>query len=497
MTELLSSIAPAAGILCAVWFVASLLKRRSPRLPPGPPRKFLIGNLYDIPTHYEWLEYEKISKQYGDIISLEALGQRIIVMSNDEDVKELFTTRGSIYAGRARGTMAQMVGDGVVMMQPGKEFRTIRRLMSTFMGPQAVKHITEVQETAIREVLLRLMREPQDPLRPLQRMFGAIVLRLSFGYEVKEDNDYFIQLAETSISAFLHAFQPGWAVDTWPILRYLPSWLPFAKFKRDAAEWSEIIETGLRIPWEWTKSRIAAGDAIPSWASDLMGGEDEWIGAMAMRDLYSAGVDSTMTASLTFLLAMALHPDIQTRAQRDVDLVTGGERLPTIADRDQLPYLDAIIKELLRWHSIVNLALPHVATEDDTLRGYDIPKGTIVMANVWTILHDPKKYPDPMSFKPERFMPGAEGENEDPSKYAFGFGPRICPGRHLADATLFLVLAITLATCNVSDAVDEYGVPLKADSLEYLSGEVSRPPRFRCKIEPRSEHSRTLLSESD
>ena len=133
----------------------------------------------------------------------------------------------------------------------------------------------------------------------------------------------------------------------------------------------------------------------------------------------------TVSAIQTFFLAMTLNPEIQEKAQEEIDRVIGTDRLPSAADRDDLPFSQAVTLETLRWHNVAPLGIPHRLIEDDVHEGYFLPKGTIVIANVWRMLHDPETYPDPLAFNPDRFVasPGHEPET-DPRTMAFGFGRR-------------------------------------------------------------------------
>jgi len=99
--------------------------------------------------------------------------------------------------------------------------------------------------------------------------------------------------------------------------------------------------------------------------------------------MYAAGTDTTVSSLMSFFVAALLHPEIQIRAQEEIDAVTGRERLPTFEDRQRLPFVDAICKEVLRWRPVVPLAIPHAATEDNVYRGFFIPKGALVIGNSW------------------------------------------------------------------------------------------------------------------
>lgn len=80
---------------------------------------------------------------------------------------------------------------------------------------------------------------------------------------------------------------------------------------------------------------------------------------------------------------MAMHKDIQERAQAELDSVVGPDRLPTFADRDSLPYINALVKEVLRWHVISPIGVAHRSDADDFYNGYLIPAGTLIIPNVW------------------------------------------------------------------------------------------------------------------
>ncbi|KAI0274196.1 cytochrome P450 [Russula aff. rugulosa BPL654] len=160
---------------------------------------------------------------------------------------------------------------------------------------------------------------------------------------------------------------------------------------------------------------------------------------VSMGSMYIAGLDTTVSSMSSLFLALVLFPHVQRRAQAELDVVVGRDRLPTFDDRPRLPYIEALCKELMRWNMVTPIGLPHSSTTDDIYKGFFIPKGSIVVANAWAILHDPETYPDPEEFKPERFLNEDGSVREDPAlSLVFGVGKRICPGRHLVDSTVSL-----------------------------------------------------------
>ena len=102
-----------------------------------------------------------------------------------------------------------------------------------------------------------------------------------------------------------------------------------------------------------------------------------------IKDVFTDLLEQTFSTLCGFFLAMSLYPEVQRKAQAELDAVVGPGRFPEPEDLDQLPYVSAVIKEALRWHHPAPLGLPHVSTADDEFSGYFIPKGSVVIVNVW------------------------------------------------------------------------------------------------------------------
>jgi cytochrome P450 len=166
-----------------------------------------------------------------------------------------------------------------------------------------------------------------------------------------------------------------------------------------------------------------------------------------------------MAVSKVFFMLMAIHPEVQKRAQKEIDQLLGGERLPTLSDRDNLPYISAMMKEIFRWYTPLPISIPKQLMEDDVYKGYHLPKGATVIENVWAVFQDPAVYPEPHIFDPERFLKDGKLDPsvKDPEDRVYGSARRICPGRHFADRTLFLRIASVLATFNIEPGVNEKG----------------------------------------
>ena len=222
--------------------------------------------------------------------------------------------------------------------------------------------------------------------------------------------------------------------------------------------------------------------------------EEEDVIKWVVGAVYSGGADTTVCALTTFVLAMVLYPEVQAKAQAEIGRVIGTDRLPGIADRASLPYVEAVYKETLRWHPVAPLAVPHRVTKEDEYGGYVIPAGSTIVANIWAMT---RSQPDSDLFKPERHLhlhpPGGGSHVEpDPRTYVFGFGRRICPGLNLADSEVWLGVASLLAAFKIVKKSDGKGgfITPKED---YGQGIISYVSFFHCLPCPHRQAQRQKL----
>ncbi|CCO36288.1 O-methylsterigmatocystin oxidoreductase Short=OMST oxidoreductase [Rhizoctonia solani AG-1 IB] len=286
----------------------------------------------------------------------------------------------------------------------------------------------------------------------------------AYGYEVTDVEDPMVEIAKAGMRGFSDASMPAdFLVNIIPWLEYVPSWFPGAGWKRKAKAWSIARDDLITVPFEWTKQQMANGTAQPSALKAILAelandetkldqGEEEDIIKWAIGSLYGGAMDTTTSSILVFMLAMIQNPDVQAKAQAEIDAVVGGRRLPEMDDEHKLPYVGRVIKEVLRWRPVIPLGVPHACAEDDTYKGYFIPKDAIVMGNIWAMSFDPEVYPNPDTFNPDRFS-----DPQTPDPPAFGFGRRICPGQYFANATLFLTVATMLSAFDIRPGKDEQG----------------------------------------
>ncbi|KAJ7242999.1 cytochrome P450, partial [Mycena rebaudengoi] len=485
-------------------------RRRSSHLPlpPGPRKLPLVGNLFGLPTKFEWETYAKWSKELGsDIIHLSVAGKSIIILSSVDAVFDLLDQRSAIYSDRQVAPVMtnELMGTdfSFASMRYGKYVREYRRLFHSAFHLIASRRFRPQEVNASHNLLRRLLENPGDEvMKHIKHMNGTLIMSIAYGIDTLPSNDPYMETAEAAIDAITQAVVPGrYLVDMIPILKYVPAWFIGAGFKRQAREWKKLTDKMVQLPFQAAQRLVTNGTAPPSYVSDKLQdideNQDREHQEKAIQDtagiMYVGGFDTTSAALGTFILAMLANPDAQKRAQEEIDAVVHQGHLPSFDDEESLPYVSAIVKEVLRWKPVTPIGFPHAVAVEDTYRGYRIPADSIVISNTWAMLYDEIEYPDPFKFNPDRFLLNGQLNPavRDPS-LVFGFGRRVCPGRYMAQSTLWITVASLLAVFNITKAIGEDGKTLEP-SYEYHSALVSMPFPFKCSIKPRSEAAADLI----
>ncbi|KAJ7244880.1 cytochrome P450 [Mycena rebaudengoi] len=472
-------------------------------LPPGPPPRVFTKNLHDIPTKQPWLTYTEWGSRYGGIVHAEALGKHIIILNSYKVVSDLLEKRSHIYSDRPYLPMVDLLGWGFVatFMPYGSRLQQHRRIFQKYFRREQSKMYYPVQIVKIRDFLRALLSNPENFREHWLMVSGAIIMKMVYDIDIKPINDRFVTISEKAIEKLSNSVGPGAAVNAFPFLRYFPGWLPGCGFQRYAEECCLLTQEMQDVPFDFTKKRVHDGRVSKSILAALLetneaeGGscEQEQVIKEVTATAYAGGADTTVSSMATFFLAMATHPDCQTKAQEEIDSVIGTHRLPEFDDRSSLPYVEAVYREVMRWKPVAPLIIPHATTEDDVYEGYFIPKGSTVLGNIWAMTRDTSVYgADSNEFNPERYFNPDGKLNDNDTVLAFGFGRRICPGRYSAGATVWATIVSVLATFRIAKAKDLDGNEIDIDPL-YSDGLAIHPEPFRCSISPRTEAAKKLV----
>ncbi|KAI0770762.1 putative CyP450 monooxygenase [Irpex lacteus] len=485
---------------------------RGHRLPPGPRGWPIVGSLLDLPnSDRPWITYSQWAQKYGDIIFFRVLGTPMLLVSSADIILDLNEKRSSIYSDRPLWVIDELTGwdFNLANMRYGPRWRSVRRMFHQHFNQTAVPNYQDKQRREIHAFLRRCLEQPAG--KPLDQghvrlTLATIILDIVYGVQVKSMEDEYLQLVTESMEVFTSSQIAGkYWVNFVPILKHVPAWVPGAEAVKFGAKWRSVVQSMVNKPFDEIKQQLDTTTPVPSMASELITeiasekdpakrAEEEEHAKHASAIAYAGGADTTYSIIQTFFCSMAAHPELQKKAREELDLVVGPDRMPSYDDYDSLPYIRAIFMECARWLPVVPISLPHRSITDDYYEGYFIPEGTVVMANIWHIFRNPQEYPEPDRFNPDRFMKdGAiNPEVRDPNTLAFGFGRRICPGRHLAKDNAFFMIASVLHVFDVVPALDEHGKQLDP-SVQMTTGLLSYPDRLNYTLRPRSEAAERLI----
>ncbi|KAK1565840.1 cytochrome P450 [Colletotrichum navitas] len=480
-------------------------------LPPGPRGLPIFGNVRDLPPSgkAEYQYWVKFKDTYGPVSSVTVAGQTIVLIHDEEAALHLLERNSIKTSNRPTQPFANdHCGFGVFLpaLQYGPRFRQHRKLVHQVLGTtKSVSEFRNVQYVESRRFLFRILNTPNDLMTRAKTYAAAIILNIVYGYSIEVDTvDPLTNLVQLMMDKFSRAFVPmAWPVDVLPALNYLPEGFPFTSFKHVGRQWKRITTIAVDAPYLFVRKQMAHGTNRQSFVSSLvddlgnsseneinLSKEDEDAIKVSAAALYGGGADTTVSTISSFVLAMLMFPDVQKKAQMEIDSVFGPDRLPSFDDQPRLPYINALVKESLRWFPVVPIGTPHVTDTEIFYDRYRIPKNSYLLPSIWWFLHDPCVYKDPSSFDPDRFL---EPRNEpDPGAHAFGYGRRICPGRYLAIESLYITLSRMLAFFNVQKAVDDQGRDIEPQ-FHATPGLVSHLGNFSFTVSLRSEKYARLI----
>ncbi|KAF5384030.1 hypothetical protein D9757_006947 [Collybiopsis confluens] len=515
-------------VLIFLIFKTFSTRRTNVRLPPGPPGLPIIGNIHQLSidawtTFTAWKDVYGIHSSpfqrnesrltiacEGPIIYLNLAGQNVIVLNTAEAANQLLDDRAAIYSDRPNWIVAcQMLTEGLFMpfVRYGDTWRRMRRAAHQGLHQNAVEKYKPIQAKEALILINDLLMDPDDWVKHVRRAGGSTVLGVAYNIPTIKSIDHpqLNAIFDFTIHLVNTAYVDSFLVESFPWLRHFPAWM--MTWKARALRWSRESIPMFRSMYEKVKQDWENGLAQPNLTTVVVEQQEKfglndteitWMVAAI------AAASETMTGVLAWLfLAMAMYPEVQARAQAELDRVVGRDRLPSFDDIDDLPYIRAMVKEVLRLNPVDPLGLQHRSIEDDVYKGYFIPKGTVCIANVWAMNRDIDVYgPDAHIFKPERHLdiegnlkpalPGTKNEGH----HTFGFGRRICVGRYLANNSLYIDIASILWFFTIHPPVHSDGTAVKLTEETVNEGLVVRPLHYNYSFKPRLAEGPKFLEDS-
>ncbi|KAM5536638.1 hypothetical protein V8D89_009733 [Ganoderma adspersum] len=509
LTTLFTPSALLGASLCALVLVylrsrvAWNARSRGLPLPPGPKALPLLGNMFNWPKSYHWVAFRDMKTEYGDMLYFDILGRRMMILGNPSDIFELLDKRSASTSSRDHSIISSLsfpqccsgIQPQCDVIRPVVEATQAYVLAGVLSWDCPQLHAGAAQIGA---------QIPRQVANVALEATGACALVL-FDVDVTDDQDELVEVVDAALEWHGEAFIPGkYLVEAFPILGYVPPWVPGATVQRLSVHWRSTVDRLKKEIDRLAKIDSGGNSAVNRMVMRMAGigekssDEDAEIIRNVAAVAIDGGSDTMFSTVQSLFVAMSLHPNVQKKAQAELDAVVGPNRLPDFEDRDSLVYINALIREALRWQNVLPFAIPHKTVEDDEFRGYFIPAGTNIFPNVWACMHDPGVYQDPEEFRPERFI--RDGKLDfttvpDPTRFVFGFGRRMCPGRYFALNGLFINIASALHVFDITLPVDDNGMVIKIEP-QVTNGLLCYPVDCRCTIKPRSPQAEALIREA-
>ncbi|THU53220.1 hypothetical protein C4D60_Mb10t12130 [Musa balbisiana] len=446
--------------------------RKNP--PPSPPSFPIIGHLHLIAKPPLHRALAAIAAARGHVVLLRLGSRPVLLVSSAPAAEECFTTHDLAFANRPRLLAAQILGYGctTIAWSPyGPHWRNLRRISAVhLLSTGALRWSSDSRTGAVRSLAKALFLEggdsgPAGPRRvEMKSRFFNLAYDVMMGVVATAIEGESADMRQRFREVVEETFAVSGAVnvaDFFPALRRL-GWrgherkLASLQRRRDALI-GELIERHRVRRRQSCRNREASaaagkGDEGRSTVIDVMlslqESEPETYTDVIIKGLIAALLTAgTDTSAVTMEWAMCLllnHPEVLHAVRAELDAKIGQGRMAEEEDIPDLHYLNCIITETLRLYPAGPLLVPHESSQDCTVGGYDVPRGTMLLVNAWAIHRDPNSWDEPEEFKPERFQ--CEGGKEEAGlrMLPFGSGRRKCPGEGLAMRVIGLALATVI-----------------------------------------------------
>ncbi|XP_033110727.1 cytochrome P450 2U1-like [Anneissia japonica] len=439
------------GILLFFLICVLFWRRRKSQLnfPPGPLGLPYIGNLLALAGEAPHETLMKISNKYGSVFGLKLGVFPVVVLSDYKSIKEAFVKSGDKFSDRPRMVMFDGIskGRGVIGAYHEKGQKEQRRfalsaLRSFGMGKRSFEEkITEEIEVFVEHIKNNFSRVAFDPSHIISTSVSNVTCSIIFGRRFDYRDKTFMEMLRImhrSIELSTNAS----AMNFLPVLKYVPH-TAFAELWKNYLTFKDF-QIGIFNEHLKEYDPENPRDFIDIYRTQISKDKsgvtsfDEANMAFVTADLFVAGTETTATTLLWALLYMTLYPDIQQKVQDELDKVVGAGSHPTKEHIQRLPYTEAVLLEIQRMGAIVPLGVPHAASLDTKFHGYDVKKGTIIIANIFAVLRDPDLWEDPNVFDPNRFLDANNQVVRREELIPFSIGRRACLGEQLAKMELYL-----------------------------------------------------------
>ncbi|ESO84646.1 hypothetical protein LOTGIDRAFT_196500 [Lottia gigantea] len=455
------------------------------KLPPGPWGPPFFGNLWSFRSESLFRLLCKWKVKYGPIITVHFGPVKCVTLNSTEVVREALIKKDIDFAGRLKTHTFERLTNGykdIVFGDFGTEWKVLRKValqgMRQFASGEKLGE--KLHESGSK--VFKLMREKEGEVLDIEKHITLFIVNFIYGlcfhksFEIDDKEFLYILQLFTKISA---EFGNGLWEDIIPLLRYYPT----KKYIRIMDAFDYLND--LLIKEHENHKKSFSTDDMKDLTDYLINARNEAIAedpaveqmitdqhiVETLKDIFTAGVDTTRQTLTWTIYLLVQHPEIQKKAQEEIDQVLDAGQQPSISDKERLPYTEAVLHESMRFMPVVPLGVPHSTLCDTTLGEYDIPKGTMVMVNHYALHMDKDVWGDPEVFRPERLLDEDGSLAPKPMSWLpFSCGRRNCLGETIARPEMLLVLAMLLRNFSFSCAEG------KIMNMTPLESTISLPP---------------------
>ncbi|XP_042557826.1 cytochrome P450 2U1 [Dipodomys spectabilis] len=478
--ELLLQLGPSGGALLLLCGLVALLGwgwlrwHRARGLPPGPTPWPLVGNYGPVllppffrRNGYGWLAagvdsnaasgpqvlLTKLTRVYGNIFSFFIGHYPVVVLNDFHSVRQALVQQAEVFSDRPRVPLISLVTKekGLVFAHYGPVWKQQRKFSHSTLrhfglGKLSLEPKIIEEFKYIKEEMQKYGKDPFNPFPIINSAVSNVICSLCFGQRFDYTNGEFKKmLSFMSRGLEICLNKQLLLVNICPWLYYLPFGLfkEVRQIEKDITSFLKKIIKDHResldneTPQDFIDMYLLQVEEEKKNNSNSSFNEDYLF--YIISDLFFAGTDTTTNSLLWCLLYMSLNPDVQEKVHEEIERVIGSDRAPSLTDKTHMPYTEATIMEVQRLTVVVPLAIPHMTSEKTVLQGYTIPKGTMVLPNLWSIHRDPAIWEKPDDFYPNRFLDDQGQLIKKETFIPFGIGKRVCMGEQLAKMELFLM----------------------------------------------------------